>query len=107
MKKVLFLSALIPGLACAALAPLSQSVREITAILSYPSLSDQLSVSSSIEDIKKVSGGYLIITETQAIKVNVEYDKRKRIGAKKFTLYFEAPMPLQQSHWKNHQSSLQ
>jgi hypothetical protein len=98
MKKVLFLCTLIPGLASAALAPLSQSVREITAILSYPSLTDQLSVSSSIEDIKKVSGGYLIVTQTQAVKVSVEYDKKKRIGAKKFTLHFEAPMPLQSSH---------
>lgn len=98
MKKILFLIILLPGLACAALAPLSQSVREITAILSYPSFSDKLSTGSSIEDIKKVSDGYLIVTGTQALKVTVEYDKKKRIGPKKFTLHFEAPMSLHPSH---------
>ena len=95
MKKILLIYSLIPGFAFSALAPLSQSIREISAILSYPTLSDHLSVSSTVNDILKVDGGYLIITETQVLKVSIEYDKKKRIGAKKFTLNFESPMPLQ------------
>ena len=94
MKRIFLAACILPNLAFCALAPLAQSVREITAILSYPSLEDHLSVSSPIEDIKKVDEGYLIVTKAQALKVKVQYDERKRIGAKKFTLHFEAPMPL-------------
>ncbi|MCH9811768.1 hypothetical protein K0U07_03280 [bacterium] len=94
MKKILLAACLIPNLAFCALAPLSQSIREITAILSYPTLEDHLSPSYSIEDIKKVDEGYLIVTKSQALKVKVQYDAKKRIGAKKFTLHFEQPMPL-------------
>lgn len=97
MKRVLLFVALLPNFAFCALAPLAQSVREISAILSYPNLEDQLVPSSAIEDIKKVDEGYLIITKSQVLKVKVVYESQKRIGAKKFTLQFAAPMPLHSS----------
>lgn len=94
MKRILLLACLLPNLAFCALAPLAQSIREISAILSYPTLSDHLPSSASIQDIKKVDEGYLIITNSQVLKVLVEYDSKKRIGAKKFTLHFDSAMPL-------------
>jgi hypothetical protein len=95
MKKILLLL-ITPFFTFAALAPLPQSLREIEAILTYPALSDFLPQSSSINEITKISDGYLIITDSHILKVTIVMDKQKRIGPKKFSLKFGKAIPLKE-----------
>ena len=94
MKKILLLI-LLPFCLFAALAPLPQSLKEIEAILTYPSLSDFLPQSATINQITKVLDGYLILTNSHIVKVTVMMDKQSRIGPKKFTLKFSQPITIQ------------
>ena len=94
MNKLLTLLITIPMLGYSALAPLPQSIREIEAILHYPALNDFLPQGSIIEDISKVSNGYLILTNTHILNVKVIYDEKSRIGPRKFSLEFSEAFSL-------------
>lgn len=96
MKKyiITLIILMAPTVGFSALAPLPQSLREIEAILVYPSLNEYLPSSSKINEITRVSDGYVIITDSHILKVTVKYDKQPRIGPKKFTLHFCSPIPL-------------
>lgn len=91
MKRLLFIC-LFPMLGYGVLAPLPQSIRELNAIINYPSLSDHLIAPSAIKEITKVADGYLIVTSSHVLKVTVEYSKESRIGPRKFILQFGPSM---------------
>lgn len=88
MKKKLAVIVLLPSILFAALAPLQQSIREMQSVLMYPGLNDLISQSDQIQEITRVSDGYLVITKEKVIKGKVIFHKGKRIGPKKFTIKF-------------------
>lgn len=94
MNKVITILLTVPMLGFSALAPLPQSIREIEAILHYPALSEFLPQGSTIEDISKVSNGYLILTNTHILNVKVIYDKKSRIGPRRLNLEFSQAFSL-------------
>ena len=94
MNKILLFLIGIPVLGYCALAPLPQSIREREAILHYPALNEFLPQGSTIEDISKVTGGYLLVTNTHILNVKIIYNETGRIGPRKFTLEFSKALSL-------------
>jgi hypothetical protein len=94
MNKLLVFLIGFPVLGYCALAPLPQSIREIEAILHYPALNELLPQGSTIEDISRVSNGYIVVTNTHILNVKINYDEKGRIGPRKFTLEFSKAIPL-------------
>lgn len=97
MKKFLFL--LITSTAFSALPPLAQSTREIQSILADSRFYEALGSAESIREILRTEEGYLILTQTYALKVHVLYDRAdtKRIGPAQYHLEFEPPISLRLS----------
>jgi hypothetical protein len=94
MKKYVILTLMAFTPAFSALAPLHQSIAEIEAILTNPELTNHLSSGNQIREITKIDDGYLLITNENVLKVKFTYDKKGRIGPKKFTIKFIAPMKI-------------
>lgn len=76
------LSALLP--------PLYQSTAEIKAVLSDEKLSDVLQSGDLIMDIKRIDGGYLIVTNHREIEAQIVYKKNHSIGPAKFDVVYKA-----------------
>ena len=81
----------------AALPPLWQDVAELKAILNDERFSkdSRLQSGDSIEDIKKIEGGWMIYTNKQQVPIRVIYGDQTMPGPAKFTIEFgktfEAP----------------
>lgn len=82
------------GLFFALLSPLSQSVAEMNAILKNEKLQQSLHPSESILEMIKEHDSYLIITDQNALRVEVIYHPKPILGAKDFTLIFHEPTSL-------------
>lgn len=99
MKKIILTLIACAGLqtATAALPPLTQSIREITAILEDKQLAEHLTYSSPVVQIQKTESGYLISTLKAQIHVDVVEKEVQRIGPIEFDLHFNPPMPYDMS----------
>ena len=80
--------------AFAALPPLSQSGKEIQAIVNSQESYRLLGGADRIEKVSRVEKGYVIATRHKEVKVDVNYVKTDRIGPAEFTLYFHTPVEL-------------
>jgi len=94
MKKLFLLLVVASTPAFSALAPLYQSMKEIQSILNNPQFTENLPTSAQIKDIKKVTGGYLIVTSSHTMKVDVEYQKQSMVGPAKYKLCFHKPIDI-------------
>jgi hypothetical protein len=72
-----------------ALPPLFQNIAEIKAILIDKRLGQLLESGESIEEIKKVDDGYLIITNQHKLLAKVIYKPISRPGPAQFDIDFE------------------
>ena len=86
MRKLFLI--LLFSTAYAALPPLAQSMQEIEAIVSDPELYQLLGGAEPIQEIKRIEGGYLVSTRSQAVQVVVTYLPRGGPGPAKFSLEF-------------------
>lgn len=95
MKKYLVVTFLcFASQAFAVLPPLYQGKKEIEAIFSHPQFGETLPSGDVIQEITKVSSGYLIITNKRIVPVVVEYKKTQQIGPSQFTLEFKSSIDL-------------
>lgn len=76
--------------AFALLAPLSESIVEIRAILNSPDLTNRLKSSDQILDIKKTDYGYEITTQQTKLSVELNYIPSKIPGPQQFNLTFKS-----------------
>jgi hypothetical protein len=101
MKKMIFLflaSVSICQTAFAALPPFAQNLREVEAILTNEQLTEQLGYAQPLDEIKKVDGGYVIITSGKELRVDVIYKPQSMPGPAKFDLKFHAATPISAEH---------
>ena len=78
----------------AALPPLAQTRRELLAILSDDQFSKSLSMGSAIQEIRRIEHGYLFMTQSEMMFVEVIPVQGNRIGPVEFELKFHPPEPL-------------
>lgn len=96
MKK-LFVSALLLFASqpiFGALSPLNQSLEEIRSITQSSSLNQYLSQAEPVLEIRKIGNGYVIVTGSREMHVDVIYLKQEMPGPKKFKLIFHEPVEL-------------
>lgn len=107
MKKHFSSLAIIAGVLSstlfAALPPLSQSAKEIEAIVESSELSNKLDQAGAIRLIKKGrDNSYIVLTTKQKMRVDVIYQTRhdsssgtnSSVGPQQFTLVFHDPVPI-------------
>ncbi|MCB1181619.1 MAG: hypothetical protein KDK55_06340 [Chlamydiia bacterium] len=78
------------------LSPLSQSVREIEAILKNHDLHRELLQSETILDIRRLDNSYIIITNQHQMVVDILYLPAKGPGPQKFELKFNTPTRIEE-----------
>ncbi|NGX34177.1 MAG: hypothetical protein K1060chlam1_00527 [Candidatus Anoxychlamydiales bacterium] len=89
MKKIAFIFIfLFAAKVHSLLPPFYQSVKEIKSILSDEEFLSEASSAYPIIDIKKVEGGYLIITSGYEQFVEINYIPQEMIGPAKFEFKF-------------------
>ncbi len=89
MKKVVFiLIILFITKAHALLPPFYQSIKEIESILQDERFTSDANCAYPILEIKKIEGGYLIITSKYRQFVEVNYIPQDMVGPAKFELKF-------------------
>ena len=89
MKKIVFiLIILFATHAHALLPPFYQSVKEIESILQDERFTSDANSPYPILEIKKVEGGYLIVTSRSQQFVEIHYIPQDMVGAAKFELQF-------------------
>lgn len=96
MKKLLIvLFLLIAQSSFAILPPGAQSIDELKTIINDRELGKQLGYAEPIEQIVKTNGGYMILTPSKQLQVNVIYiqSPTKRIGPAEFEINFHEAMP--------------
>jgi hypothetical protein len=94
MKKMICLTLMLVALgqsAFALLAPLSESIIEIRAILNSPELTQYLRSSDVIMNIEKTDSGYRIVTQQTKLTVELAYVPSKVPGPQQFNLKFKQP----------------
>ena len=94
MKKILSIFLLLVTPLMAVLPPAAQSKREIQAILESSGFQESIPSGDVVEEIKKVEGGYVVITNKRVVPILVHYAKTKEIGPSRFTLEFQEAIPL-------------
>lgn len=96
MKKIIFacLCTFLPGFAI--LSPFHQSLREFKAMLNTEELT-RLDQSYGISEIVKCSEGFLIFTETQILKVKINYISNDLCGPRQFTFEFSDLIQIEDS----------
>jgi len=93
MKKGLVAIALVVvSTVCGALPPLAQSSRELQAILSDSHLFELLGSAGLLHSIMKTKDGYLIVTRTHALRVDIEYLRAPHPGPVPFEVHFHQPL---------------
>lgn len=80
-------------LAVAQLPPLYQDLKELRSILVSDNLGQLLPAGDTIQDIRKVEDGYLIVTNNHRLMAKVIY-KDGKIGPVPFTIEFQNPEPI-------------
>jgi len=90
------LSALLP--------PLWQGIAEIQAIIEDKRLGEHLHAGESLLEIKKVEGGYLLITNQQLLFAEIIVEPSTIAGPKKFTVVF-IPQSASNLQFEPYQSS--
>ncbi len=86
--KVFCLALLLSTQLVAALPPFAEAKREIQAILESDKLSEFVPYGDVFEEIVKIDGGYLIVTNKRAVQVIVHFEKNPLIGPPKINLEF-------------------
>jgi hypothetical protein len=95
MKKILFAFLVLTTPLMAVLPPAAQSKKEMETVLSSPELNELVPSGDVIEQLLKVPGGYMLITNKRIIPISVHYKKTKEIGPARFRLEFHNPILLQ------------
>lgn len=96
MRKTLFTLLFIGMMSSpvfAILSPIHQSVKEIDAILWSRELSQHFNQADTIQEIKRVDNGYVVITEDKQMMVEVIYIPSQRVGPQEFKLVFHPARP--------------
>lgn len=89
MKKLLtIMFLLIAQSSFALLPPLAQSIDELKQLLNDRQLGQKLGMAEPIEEIRRMNGGYLILTPQQQLQVDINYNPSRRIGPAQFTFEF-------------------
>lgn len=95
MKSICFALAFFASSLFGALPPLAQSSKEIQAILADPRLQEQLGSAEVIHEIIRTNGGYVVMTQSYSMRVDVHYSNEpRRIGPVSFHLEFYPPVDL-------------
>jgi hypothetical protein len=96
MKRLLLIACLSGSSLFAVLPPLAQNIREIEAMLADSRFYEALGSPEMIQDIIHIDGGYLVLTQHYALRVEVHYLPAQRIGPAAFELIFQPPMVLKE-----------
>ncbi len=83
---------LFGNMAFAALPPLAQSNREIQAILAAPETYYLLGGAERIDQIIRCEKGYLLLTKSKELLVDICYIHTGKIGPAEFELKFHEPV---------------
>lgn len=70
------------------LPPLAQSLAELRALLEDKRVYGMLGGSEIIEDIIRTDEGYVIVTRSKILPVDITYLKQEHIGPQQFEFYF-------------------
>jgi hypothetical protein len=98
MKKMIVVLALAAlSTVYGVLPPLAQTSRELQAILADARFLELLGSAGIFHSIVKVEGGYLILTQTQALRVDIDYLRSNKVGPAAFELRFYPPLSVEES----------
>lgn len=94
MKKLIFI--FLTSTFFGALPPLAQSTRELKALLADTRLHEFLGSAEQIKEIIRTEKGYLILTQSYAMRIDITYGGRdsKIIGPIQFEFDFHEPIDL-------------
>lgn len=90
MKRFCFL--FLSTSAFALLPPLAQSTREIQALITDSHFYESLGSGEAIQEIVRNERGYLVVTRSYAMQIDIEYLHTGKVGPAQFRFTFNEPV---------------
>ena len=77
-----------------ALPPLAQSAREIESLMRDSQIQILLGSGEGIEEVIRAESGYVILTKSRMLRVDIEYTEQARPGPLNYKFHFHKPVEL-------------